>query len=264
MNGYVFDIRHFSVHDGPGIRTAVFLKGCSLRCRWCHNPESHDMLPHETIAEKRVGDKLIMMPEITGKSVTPAEVLDEVLKSRVFFEESGGGATFTGGEPLMQPSFVLECIRLMKGNNIHTAIDTSGFAGSEDFASVVKETDMILFDLKHTDADLHQEFTGGPLEPILRNLRSEVMSDKPVIIRIPLVPGFNMAVKVYAKMAEIISGLNNLIRIDLLPYHHYAAHKYTRLGIEFKMEGVREPDSREVSTAADFFRNKGFELSIGG
>ncbi|MFH1120529.1 MAG: radical SAM protein [Bacteroidota bacterium] len=264
MKGYVFDIRHFSVHDGPGIRTAVFLKGCPLRCRWCHNPESHEMLPVETIVEKQIDDKLVMIQETIGKSITPEEVLDEVLKSRLFFEESGGGVTFSGGEPLMQPLFLLECIRLMKYNNISVALDTSGYARPDDFSMVLKETDMLLFDLKHTDADMYHEFTNGSLETVLGNLHSAALSEIPIIVRIPLVPGFNMSLNIYTRMAEIISGLKNLLRVDLLPYHYFASHKYSRLGLEFKMKGVKEPDNREVSVAADFFRNFGFEVTLGG
>ncbi|KAF0198208.1 MAG: pyruvate formate lyase activating enzyme [Bacteroidetes bacterium] len=264
MNGYVFDIRHFSVHDGPGIRTAVFLKGCPLRCIWCHNPESHDMLPVRINVEKGIGDKRIKLPETIGKLVSPGDVLEEVLKSRVFFEESGGGVTFTGGEPLMQPSFMIECIRLMKENDIHTTLDTSGYASPEDFGTVVKETDLVLFDLKHPDAERHLEFTGGSLETVLRNLHCDTLSEKPIIVRIPLVPGFNMSNTVYKQMAVILAKLKNLRRIDLLPYHNFSLHKYLRLGLDFKMEGIPAPDNKEVAAAADFFRNFGFIVSVGG
>jgi pyruvate formate lyase activating enzyme len=126
MEGYVFDIRHYSVHDGPGIRTAVFMKGCPLHCHWCHNPESQEMMPVEVVKSKSIGEKLIQMPESIGKKMSPEQVVQEVLKSRVFFEESGGGVTFTGGEPLMQPDFLLDTIKLMKQYNVHVALDTCG------------------------------------------------------------------------------------------------------------------------------------------
>lgn len=264
MKGYVFDIRHYSVHDGPGIRTAVFLKGCPLRCRWCHNPESHEMHPVEVVREKRIGDKLLKFPETIGKVVTPAEVLKEVLKSRIFFEESGGGVTFTGGEPLMQPGFLKQCMQLMREQNIHIALDTCGYAQPDLFGEIIAGTDLILFDLKHTDTKLHQLFTGGALLPILRNLRSEALESKPVIIRIPLVPGFNMSLPVYEEMAEILSGIKSLQQVDLLPYHYMSSHKYTRLGMENKMNGVRESSEKEVNDAALFFRNGGYKVTIGG
>ena len=264
MDGYVFDIRHYSVHDGPGIRTAVFMKGCPLRCRWCHNPESQEMLPVELVKEKRIGEKVLQLPETIGKLMTPTEVTEEVLKSRLFFEESGGGVTFTGGEPLMQPEFLLECISLLKQYNIHIALDTCGYAPPELYAKISAEVDLLLFDLKHTDAILHQDFTGGALEPVLNNLRSKALLGKPLFVRIPLVPGFNMSENVYREMAEILSELPDLQQIDLLPYHYIAAHKYNRLGLEYKMKGVKEPDKDEVDLALNFFRRRGFKVTIGG
>ncbi|MDY0101722.1 MAG: glycyl-radical enzyme activating protein [Lentimicrobium sp.] len=264
MEGYVFDIRHYSVHDGPGIRTAVFLKGCPLRCRWCHNPESQKMLPVEIVKEKRIGKKLLEMPETIGKLMPSEQVIEEVLKSRVFFEESGGGVTFTGGEPLMQPDFLMECIRLTKQHNFQIALDTCGYAQPEQFSTIVAEVDLVLFDLKHTDSHIHQEFTGAGLELILKNLQSKAQADKPLVVRIPLIPGFNMSAIVNAEMAKILENLPSLQQIDLLPYHHIASHKYIRLGMENKMKGVKEPARAEVEKAYDFFESKGFKVTVGG
>jgi len=264
MKGFVFDIRHYSVHDGPGIRTAVFLKGCPLRCRWCHNPESHEMMPVEIIKERRIGDRLLKIPETIGREISPKDVLEEVLKSRMFFEESNGGVTFTGGEPLMQSKFLLECIRLLKDNSIHIAIDTCGYAQPELFAEAITDANLVLFDLKHSDSVLHQEFIGGALEPILRNLQSEALSKKLLIVRIPLIPGFNNSLDVFGEMALILKGLKNLKQVDLLPYHYIASHKYTRLGMDYKMEGVKEPTEKEVKKAVSIFTEMGFKVSIGG
>ena len=264
MEGYVFDIRHYSVHDGPGIRTAVFMKGCPLRCRWCHNPESQHIQPVEIIKERRIGEKLLKMPEVIGKLMSPAQVADEVLKSQLFFEESGGGVTFTGGEPLMQPDFLMECIRLMKQHNLHIALDTCGYAQPEQFSAIIAEVDLVLFDLKHTEHDLHLEFIGGALGPILRNLRSKAQANKPLVVRIPLIPGFNMSESVYAEMAEILADLPSLQQVDLLPYHYIASHKYTRLGMEYEMKGVKEPTKIEVEKAVEFFKGRGFKVTIGG
>lgn len=264
MDGYVFDIRHYSVHDGPGIRTGVFMKGCPLRCQWCHNPESQGMLPVELVKEKRVGDKLVKMPEIIGKLMSSGQVVDEVMKSQLFFEESGGGVTFTGGEPLMQPDFLMDCIRLMKQQNLHISLDTCGFAEPKQFSSIIAEVDLVLFDLKHMNPDMHQEFTGAGLELILKNLQSKAQADKPLVARIPLIPGFNMSAIVYAEMAKILENLPSLQQIDLLPYHHIASHKYIRLGMENKMKGVKEPAKAEVEKAFDFFESKGFKVTVGG
>jgi pyruvate formate lyase activating enzyme len=264
MKGYVFDIRHYSVHDGPGIRTAVFMKGCPLRCRWCHNPESQEMQPVEMIKEKRIGKKLLEMPETIGKLMSPEQVAKEVLKSQLFFEESGGGVTFTGGEPLMQPGFLKECILEMKQHGLHIALDTCGYAQPEQYAGITAEVDLVLFDLKHSDPDLHQEFTGVALEPVLKNLRSKAQAGKPLAVRIPLIPGVNMSEIVYAEMAEILTDLPSLQQIDLLPYHHIASHKYTRLGMEYKMKGVKEPSKVEVEEAFEFFERRGYKVTIGG
>ena len=264
MDGYVFDIRHYSVHDGPGIRTAVFMKGCPLRGRWCHNPESQQMQPMEMVKEKRIGEKVIQLPETIGKLMSPAEVTEEVIKSSLFFEESGGGVTFTGGEPLMQPEFLVECIRLMKQHGIHVALDTCGYAHPEQYAEIIATVDLVLFDLKHTNSDLHMEFTGVALEPIFQNLLSVNQKDIPLTVRIPLIPGFNMSEIIYAEMADLLAKLPGLQQVDLLPYHYIAAHKYTRLGLEYKMKGVKEPDKDEVDLAFNFFRRRGFKVTIGG
>lgn len=264
MTGYVFDIRHYSVHDGPGIRTAVFLKGCPLRCHWCHNPESQEMLPVEIISEKRIGDKLFKVPEIIGKIMSVDEVVAEVLKSRIFFEESGGGVTFTGGEPLMQPGFLEACISRLKNQHIHIALDTCGYAQPRLFDQVIGQVDVVLFDLKHSDSKLHRIKTGAALEPVLRNLGSIAMAGKELYVRIPLIPGFNMSTIVYGQMADILAPLANLRQIDLLPYHHIAAHKYTRMGMSNKMKGVKEPGEKEVDEAVDYFRRRGFKVKVGG
>lgn len=264
MEGYVFDIRHYSVHDGPGIRTAVFMKGCPLCCQWCHNPESQNMMPVEVVKAKSIGDKLVEIPEIIGKRMSPEQVVQEVVKSRVFFEESGGGVTFTGGEPLMQPDFLINTIKLMKQNNLHVALDTCGYAQPAHYNEVISAVDLVLFDLKHINSELHRENTGVDLESVLQNLKSKAQAEKPVIIRIPLIPGFNMFEAVYFEMAEILKGISSLKQIDLLPYHHIASHKYTRLGMEYRMNGIKEPGREEIRKAYDFFVGKGFKVTIGG
>lgn len=264
MKGCVFDIRHYAVHDGPGIRTAVFLKGCPLRCRWCHNPEGLEQEPAEIILEKRMGDKLIHIPDTLGRLMTADEVADEVLKSRMFFEESGGGVTFTGGEPLMQADFLEACISALRKHHLHIAIDTCGYARPELFDRIAGQADVVLFDLKHSDNKVHTLWTGASLEPVMRNLKSAALSNLPLYVRIPLVPGFNMSTEIYNQMADILWSLKSLQQVDILPYHSIASHKYSRLGLKYQMNDVRPSSKKEVNEVVSFFRDKGFRVSLGG
>jgi pyruvate formate lyase activating enzyme len=264
MKGCVFDIRHYSVHDGPGIRTAVFLKGCPLRCRWCHNPEGLEPEPVQVYRERKAGVKTIRLTETIGKSMTPAEMAEEVLKSRIFFEESGGGVTFTGGEPLMQPEFTEACLQLMKQEHIHTALDTCGYASPDVFIRIAARADLILFDLKHCDSGIHQQFTGVPSGPVLTNLRASIEAGFPLIVRIPLIPGFNHSADTLISMAGYLLETGWSGHVDLLPYHHIATHKYEKLGINYCMKDIRPPSAAEVEQAAKIFRERGFEVSIGG
>jgi len=264
MQGYIFDIRHYSVHDGPGIRTTVFFKGCPLRCLWCHNPESHTHLPVDVAGEKRIGEKRIALPETIGKQVSASEVVQEILKSSIFFEESEGGVTFSGGEPLLQPRFLMEIITMLKSENIHIAIDTCGHAPEALFDEVIAHSDLILFDLKHPDPVAHEKHTGVGNELILRNLQSEIMANKSLIVRIPLIPEFNMDHETYQAMADLLAPLHNLHRIDLLPFHRIADHKYKRLGMQNPVENIYPPGPETVESAAGYFRQRNFNVHIGG
>lgn len=264
MKGCVFDIRHYSVHDGPGIRTAVFLKGCPLRCRWCHNPEGLEPEPVQVFRERQAGGKTIRLAETIGKLMTPAEVAEEVLKSRIFFEESGGGVTFTGGEPLMQPGFTEACLQLMEQEHIHTTLDTCGYAAPDAFNRIAARANLILFDLKHCDSGIHQRSAGGPLEPVLTNLHAAIEAGLNIIIRIPLIPGFNLSTATMISMAGILPATGWSGRVNLLPYHRIAMHKYEKLGLDYGMKDIRQPSAAEVEQAAEIFRERGFAVSIGG
>jgi pyruvate formate lyase activating enzyme len=264
MKGCVFDIRHYSVHDGPGIRTSVFLKGCPLRCRWCHNPEGLEPEPVQVCRERQAGGKTIRNTETIGKSMTPDEVVKEVLKSRIFFEESEGGVTFTGGEPLMQPEFTEACLLLMKQEHIHTALDTCGYVSPDNFIRIAARADLILFDLKHCDSGIHQQFTGVPAGPVLTNLRASIEAGFPLIVRIPLIPGFNLSTDTLISMAGYLRETGWSGRVNLLPYHHIAIHKYEKLGMDYGMKNIRPPSAAEVEQAAKIFRERGFVVNIGG
>lgn len=264
MEGVVFDIRHYAVHDGPGIRTTVFFKGCPLRCRWCHNPEGFETGPVSVVRERSVAGRLMPITDVIGRSYTPEEVVEEVLKSRIFFDESGGGVTFSGGEPLMQPGFAGACMDLLKKEGIHIALDTSGYASRTVFDLIAGKSDLVLFDLKHYDSAVHQEHTGVPLEPVLENLHSPVFGRVGLIARIPLIPGFNLAPDTLRKMAEILLESPVVQEVYLLPYHNIATHKYERLGIDYRLKEVKVPAKEEVEMAAGIFREMGFPVKIGG
>lgn len=264
MKGCVFDIRHYSVHDGPGIRTAVFLKGCPLRCRWCHNPEGLEPEPVEVCRERPAGGKTIRLAETIGKLMTPAEVAEEVMKSRIFFEESGGGVTFTGGEPLMQVEFTEACMHLMETGNIHTTLDTCGYASPDVYNRIAARANLILFDLKHYDSGIHQRYTGVPSGPVLANLLASIEAGFPLIVRIPLIPGFNLLTDTLIRMAGILPATGWSGQVNLLPYHRIAMHKYEKLGLGYGMKDIRQPSAAEVEQAAEIFRERGFVVTTGG
>ena len=264
MQGLVFDIRRFSVHDGPGIRTTVFFKGCPLRCRWCHNPESWHGIPEEVDRVYRLEDREVHAKEALGRFVSAADVVAEVLKDRAFYEESGGGVTISGGEPLAQAAFLVEVLTLLQAEGIHTALDTSGFAQEEAVQQVAPLTDLFLFDIKHLSDSEHQSLTGVRNDMVLQNLRYLVGLGKKVVVRYPLIPGMNDGEENLAAMRNLFVELPGLGDLHILPYHSIANGKYRRFGVENPMEGTAEPANDWVSQVAASFRNIGVNVMIGG
>jgi pyruvate formate lyase activating enzyme len=276
--GVIFDIKRFAVHDGPGIRTTVFFKGCPLRCLWCHNPESIKIdrqivffqnkcigcgecfkrCPNHAVESTPEGrkyykDKCTLCgtcveycyAEATvmqGKKASVQEVIDEVKKDIPFYENSGGGATLSGGEPTMQPEFCIALLQESKKAGMHTALDTSGFVRWETFQKILEYVDMVLFDVKHIDSAKHKEFTGVPNELILSNLRKLDELGIPIEIRIPLIPGYNDSEDNLSNACKLFSELKNLQRVKLLPYHRLGEGKYERLEMEYKLKGVKPPE----------------------
>ncbi len=287
----------FSLHDGPGIRTTVFLKGCPLRCPWCHNPESQEIAPSLMLFEERClgcGDCAAACPsgaipdgggaarptaaclrcgacaetcpaearQLCGREMTVAAVVREVERDLAFFEESGGGVTLSGGEPLAQPAFAEALLAAFHERRIHTALDTSGFAARETLLRIARAADLVLYDLKVLDAARHEEHTGVPVAPIIENLQALAATGRPVIVRYPLVPGVNDAVEDVDALACLLLRLG-LRRVDVLPYHRIGIDKRRRLGAAASAE-FGTPAPERVRRVADDLEAKGLSVRIGG
>lgn len=220
--GDVFDVQTYAIHDGPGIRTAVYLRGCPLRCAWCHNPESW--------AAPTGGAG-------SGAStwISPRELVDRVLADRPFFEDSGGGVTFTGGEPTTQPAFLLEALDLLREAGIHTALETCGELRSSLCEPLSERVDLFLFDVKHADPDAHKAGTGARNERIVANLEQLVALVGPgrVIPRIPIISDFNSSPTEVNDMLSLLEKLGYSGEVHLMAYHDWARHKYEELGLRF-------------------------------
>ena len=268
MEGLVFDIQRFSLHDGPGIRTTVFLKGCPLRCAWCHNPESQSEVVELAYYPERCvacGSCISACPNgchvlvdgpghalrrtdctvcgicakvchagalsIVGSMRTVAEVMDEVMADQRFYQVSGGGMTVSGGEPMAQPAFTLALLKTAKALGLHTCLDTCGFCAPEDLLQAIPHTDLFLFDIK-TPADIHEHWTGAPLEPMLRSLHALDDAGGMIRLRCPLIPGVNMTEAHLENLAGIAASLKNISGIDIVPYHPVGESKQKAIGRE--------------------------------
>jgi pyruvate formate lyase activating enzyme len=267
QRGIIFNILRFAIHDGPGIRTTVFFKGCPLRCWWCHNPESHEILSEKIDGcnvRRGFDQSFSMDKDDIGKEFSVDELMNEILKDRVFYEESFGGVTFSGGEPLMQPEFLIETLKVCKSQGIHTAIDTSGFAVTDVIHNVAPSTDLFLYDLKLMNDDDHQKYTGVSNQIILRNLNELDLLGKKILIRIPIVPEITDTDENLYAIRGFISCLNNLIKVNLLPYHHAGEGKYKKYGKENKMNNTISPDIKSLEKIQQFFSELKCQVQIGG
>jgi len=261
--GTIFRIKKYALHDGPGIRTTVFLKGCPLSCWWCHNPEGQSRQP-EPMAAKSGAGAGAADAETIGRRVTVAEVVREIEKDLIFYDSSGGGATFSGGEPLSQPAFLRALLLACREREIHTAVDTSGYAPVETPAALLGLVDLWLFDLKILDESAHRRHTGVSNRAILRNLRQIAAGDGKVVIRFALVPGITDDNDNLEQLARLVRSLGTVSRIDLLPYHAAAAGKYRRLGKESKLRALKPPTARRVAAVETFLTSRGLQVQVGG
>jgi len=262
--GVVFDIKHYAIHDGPGIRQTIFLKGCPLSCWWCHNPESRSREIFSFEKKEHIDGRTVFQTETVGKLYRVEELMTAIEKDSIFFEESAGGVTFSGGEPLLQFDFVMEVLKKCRQKDIHTCVDTTGFIPMEKMKKAAEWTDLFLFDLKQMDDALHRKYTGVSNGLILENLQMLDDLGKEIWIRFPLIPGFNDDESNVLRMLDFLSRLREKPPVQILPYHKIGKQKYTRFGIDYKMSGVEEPDQKHIEKIKKYFEDAGFAVRFGG
>ena len=254
MYAYIFNIQQFSIHDGPGIRTTVFFQGCPLQCAWCHNPEGIPQLLAST--DGNINHSNIRMYSLD-------DLMEEILKDKVFFDESGGGVTFSGGEPLMQTAFLIEILTKLRALNIHTAIDTSGYVPFDIFTEVVKLTDLVLFDLKIIDHKKHRLYTGSGNNLIHKNLKQLINGEVPFRVRIPLINEITTNETNLEGISDLLEG-KGIIEIDLLSYHDLGQGKQEIPEQKKIMHNFSAPDDKNIALIRKKFESKGFKVNIGG
>ena len=300
MYPLIFDIKRYAINDGPGIRITIFLKGCPLSCKWCHNPESQSPEKQKFYtASKCIGaqdcievcpnNALTLTPngivtdyelcqlcgkcadvcptkaiEMVGEQYSVQQLLEIIEREKVHIEQSGGGVTFSGGEPLMHPGFLLEMLKECGKRNLHRTVDTTGFADTKTLLEVARETDLFLYDLKLITPEKHKKWTGVDNRIILKNLKVLAEGGANINIRIPLIKNVNSDKDELTKMAGFISKLPGKQPVNLLPYHNIAKNKYNKLGEVYNEFDMAEPPEAEQNRAVKIFQSFGIEVEIGG
>ncbi len=300
LRGMIFNIMKYSIHDGPGIRTTVFFKGCPLNCQWCHNPEGQEfgqelmyrldkciacghcrkVCPSGAVVFTM--GKLVYIRErcqacgecskvchagareLVAKQMSVSQVMTEIEKDSIFYEESGGGVTFSGGEALMQTDFLLQILKECRKREIHTAVETCGFVKLDSLKRIRDYVDLFLYDLKLMDSRKHQDTTGVPNEVILSNLRWLVESHPQVIVRVAIIPGINDDGVNLQQIGEFVASLKRVPEIHCLPYHKAGVNKYQRLGLEYCLSDLQSPDAERMAQIAGKLEQFGLNVKIGG
>jgi len=296
MLGNVFNIQKFSTDDGPGIRTTVFLKGCNLRCVWCHNPESFDSAvdiqyysqkctncgkcvevcpaqAHRLEQDKHLFCRdlctkcgkcvAVCLPQAVmsiGKTMTTQEVMVEVEKDRAFYKQSNGGVTFSGGEPMLQIDFLKELLKQSKACSFHTAVDTAGHVPWNHFLDILPDVDLFLFDVKAIDDTRHMALTGATNRRVLDNLTRLCATGKTIWVRVPVVPGVNMVDDEAERMIEFLSGLKGMVKLELLPYHQFGNSKYESLQLDYSCKDCIPPTKERMDTLKQMYKATGIEM----
>jgi pyruvate formate lyase activating enzyme len=300
MTGLIFNIQRFSVNDGPGIRTTVFFKGCPLHCSWCHNPESISSVREVALRADRCiqcGDCLAICKNgaiyrengsyvihreqclqcgecvdvcvadaraLVGKEMTVEEVMKEIRTDTSFFTQSGGGVTFSGGEPLLQYEFLLALLETCRLEEIHTTVDTTGFTSAAILKSIAENTDLFYYDLKSFNDAKHREYTGVSIQIILQNLKLLAAWDKKVIVRIPLIPSLNDDEENIRALGAFVASLQTIQEIHLLPYHRSGIDKYQRIGVEYTLASLAISNQEMLQSAERMLKQYVPHVTIGG
>jgi pyruvate formate lyase activating enzyme len=301
--GYIWDIKRYAIHDGPGIRTTVFMLGCPLKCLWCCNPESQSFTPRmlwlgeiclscglcskvcpgEAIEVDKDGERRIdhlacdqcglcadTCPvgamTLTGRKVSVEQVLAEVMRDEAFFNRSNGGLTISGGEPLAQPEFLLKLARRYKKKEkgLNLALETSGQGSLELLLALTSYVDVFLFDIKNMDSETHHRLTGRGNRDILENLRGLAGAGANIVVRLPLIPNYNDSNYNVKKTAIFAKSLSSVSRLDLLPYHRLGEPKYDRLGLPYALSGTKPHSKKRIAELVELVRGQGLEVRLGG
>ena len=256
VKGRIFDIQRYSIHDGGGIRTIVFLKGCPLRCKWCCNPEGQ----HYNVEKMTLGGK----EKIVGQDVTVGEIIDIVERDRIYYRRSGGGITLSGGESLTQPDFAVALLKTAKERGINTAMESTGFADFSVISRYLPYLDLYLMDIKHMNSAKHKEFTSQPNELILENAKKITDAGTRLIVRTPVIPTFNATKEEIGEIAKFASSLKGVTQMHMLPYHRIGTDKYKGLNRDYSLTGIEPPSKELMNELLEVVNSYGLKGQIGG